>query len=244
MLQNIKEAIELFIKNCGLFSLIVLTVWLPGSILTVYLRFYVFPEMAGGDELRILVQELRINTAIETIFGPFYIGALLYASSQWKQGIKTSYRDSMVHAARKSFKLLRTRIVTGLIILVGFIAFIVPGIILSLRFALVDAVVVLEGKEGSSARNLSTYMTQGKRWHILGSITLTFIGVLFLLIPIDEILYLLLSFMGQSDNFVITVIYDCIVNILFSLPILVLFMFYWEAKRKRSSIELEDDGLT
>jgi hypothetical protein len=244
MLQKIQESIELFIKNCGLFSLIILTVWLPGSILSVYLRLYVFPEMAGGDELRILAQELRLNTAIEIIFGPFYIGALLHASSQWKQGIKTSYRNSMVYAARRSFKLLTTRIGTGLIILVGFIAFIIPGIILSLRFALVDAVVVLEGKEGSNARNLSKQMTQGRRWQILSSITFTFIGVLILLVLIERILYLPLSFTGESDNFMIAIIYDCITNILFSLPILVLFVFYWEAKGERSSMELKNDNRT
>jgi hypothetical protein len=69
----------------------------------------------------------------------------------------------MSHAAQRSFKFLTTRIGTGLIVFAGLIAFIIPGIVLALRFALIDAIVVLEGVEGANARRLSVGMTQGKR---------------------------------------------------------------------------------
>ena len=177
MIQKIREATNLFTENLTLLSSIVMTVWLPGSILLVYLRMYVFPETMGGDEYRIFIQELRIAYAIELAFGPICIGAILHAASQIKQGLRATYSSSMSYAARKSFKLLTTRFVTGLIVGVGFIALIIPGIILSLRFALIDEIVVLEGKTGASARNLSTELTQGKRWNILGSMILAFLGV-------------------------------------------------------------------
>ncbi|MBW4551195.1 MAG: hypothetical protein KME35_08815 [Aphanocapsa sp. GSE-SYN-MK-11-07L] len=241
MIQKIREASGLLTTNWVLFSSIVLTVWLPGSILLVYLRLYVFPEATGGDEFRMLAQELRVSNAIELAFGPIYVGAILHAASRLKQGLRTTYGESMSHAARKSFKLLGTRIGTGLIVLAGFIALIIPGVVLALRFALVDAVVVLENVEGKNARNLSARLTQGKRWNILGTIVLTLLGVVIAISLISFILYLPLSLVGQDENFVIAVISECINSILLVLPIIVLFLFYWDAKNQQTVPQQEDN---
>ena len=232
MIQKIREAIGLFTANLTLFSLIVLTVWLPGSILLVYLRLYVFPDTSGGDEFRILAQEYRVSNAIELAFGPIYVGAMLHAVSQLKQGLRASYSESMTQAARRSFKLLGTRIGTGLIVLAGLIALVIPGIVLALRFALIDAVVVLEGVEGANARKLSERMTQGKRWSILGTMILTFVGLVIVSALVSFILYVPLSLVGQEENFSIALIDECINSILLSLPNIVLFLFYWDAKNQ------------
>jgi hypothetical protein len=234
MIQKIREAVGLFTTNLSLFSLIVLTVWLPGSILLVYLRLYVFPETTGGDELRIFAQEYRASNAIELAFGPLYVGAILYAASQLKKGLRPTYSESMAHAARRSFKLLGTRLGTGLIVLVGLIALIIPGVVLALRFALIDAIVVLEGVEGASARNLSVQLTQGKRWNILGTMLLTFVGLAVAIFLVSFILYLPLELAGQSENFVVAIICECVNNILLSLLTIVLFLFYWDAKNEQS----------
>lgn len=240
MIQKIREAVGLLATNLVLFSSIVLTVWLPGSILLVYLRLYVFPATSGGDEFAMLAQELRVSNAIELAFGPLYTGAILYAASRLKQGLPTTYGESMSYAARKSFKLLGTRLGTGLIVLAGLIAFIVPGVILALRFALIDEIVVLEGVEGTTARNRSARLTQGKRWDILGTLILTFVGVAIAIVLISFILELPLSLIGQTENFVIAVIGECISNILLVLLIIVLFLFYWEAKNQQDVIPQND----
>ena len=232
MIQKIREATGLLTANLALFSSIVLTVWLPGSILLVYLRLYVFPEEFGGDEWHIFFQELRVHNLIEAAFDPVYVGAILYAASQLKQGLHPTYGESMTHGARRSLRLLTTRIWTNLIVFGGLIALIIPGVVMALRFALIDEVVVLEGTEYKNAQNLSAKLTQGKRWNILGTIIVTFIGLLILVFLTSLILYLSLSLVGQDENFVIAVINECIMNILFVLPTIVLFLFYWDAKKQ------------
>ena len=240
MIQKICEAVGLLTTNLLLFSSIVLTVWLPGSILLVYLRMYIFPATSGGDEFTMIVQELRVSNVIELAFGPLYTGAILYAAARLKQGLPTTYGESMSYGAKKSFKLLGTRLGTGFIVLAGLIVFIVPGIVLALRFALIDAIVVLEGVEGATARNLSAISTQGKRWNILGTLILTFLGVAIAIAFVSFILELPLALTGQTDNFVIAVISECISNILLLLLILVLFLFYLEAKNKQDVMPQED----
>ncbi len=233
MLEKIRKAIQLFAAHWKLFSLIVLTVWLPGSIVLAYLSLYVFPKMTGGNEVRMFFQEMRVENALETVFGPFYVGALLHALSQIKRGLPVNYSQSMAHAARRSFKFLVTRLVTRLIILAGFLAFIIPGIVLALRFALIDAVVTLEGVEDSQARSLSARMTKGKRWQILGTMILTNVGLLVLIAVTFFLLSLPLSLIGQEQNFTLEVIAGCISSVFSAIPIIVLFLFYWDAKTEQ-----------
>lgn len=233
MIQKIREAIGLFVSNFVLFSLIVLTVWLPGSILLIYLRLYVFPGMTGGDELRMTLQEIRVSQFIEGSFGTIYVGALIHALAQLNMGLHPTYRESMTYAGRKCFKLFSTRFVTGFIVLGGLILFVVPGIVLALRYALIDAVVLLEDVEGPKARKLSVNLTEGKRWKILWTMILTYLGLLITTITVSFILYLPLSLIGQQDNFGVELIYQCIASILSALPIIVLFLFYRDAKNQQ-----------
>jgi hypothetical protein len=121
------------------------------------------------------------------------------------------------------------------------LALIVPGIVLSLRFALIDAVVVLEGVEGGSARNLSAKLTQGKRWDILGTIILTFVAVVIAIFLTSFMLELPLALAGINENFIIAVIQECISNVVLLLPIIVWFLFYWEAKNQLTSDRQEDN---
>jgi len=87
-------------------------------------------------------------------------------------------------------------------------------------------------RSGANARQLSTQMTQGKRWSILGTMVLTFIGLFMISALVAFILYLPLSLVGQEENFAIALIYECINSVLFSLLNIVLFSFYWDAKNQ------------
>lgn len=237
MINKIKEAIKLFISNFILFSKIVLTVWLPGSIIIVFLRYYVFPEMAGGDELQAILMEIRISNFIEIAFSPLYGGAIIYALSRIKQGLSISYSESMIYSAKRSFKLLITRLTTGIIIVLGFIALIIPGIILGLRFALVDEAVVLEQTSGSAARKLSAKLTKGKRAKILGTMIVAVIGIVIVSSVLSLVLYLPLTLIGQETNFLLDIVNECLVNVIFSIIYIVLFLFYWESKSRLDSLD-------
>ena len=50
-------------------------------------------------------------------------------------------------------RLFAARLVANFLILLGLFAFIVPGIILAVRYSLIDAVVVLEGASVAESRN-------------------------------------------------------------------------------------------
>ncbi len=234
MWEKISKSMGLFMQNWMLFSMIVLTVWLPASILLVYLRWYVFPEMTGGDEMQMFVKEYRFTALIETIFGPFCIGALIYALAQIKQDTMPTYGDCMAHAARRSFKLVGTRIGTGFIVLGGFLLLIVPGIILALRYALTDIVVTLDRIDGSNARKYSAQLTEGKRGKLLGAMIVSFSLVLLASMFVSLLFSMFISEPG-SGIFVLDVIDECLLQLGINvITTTILFLFYWESKGQES----------
>jgi len=228
-MNKITEAVNLFKSNIKLFSAIVLTVWLPGSLICSYFDFYVFPEWANGDEMSFLKYSMRLSSTIEFIVKPIYIGGLFYGASQFQKGLAVSYRQAMTYAFRRSFKMLATSITTNLIILGGTVLFIIPGVILALRFALVDPVVVLEGTTGSQARQRSTQLTQGRRWRIAGTTVLSVLVTILLMGIASVAIYIPSGFMGLEESFIIHVIATVLTNIIAILPYLVIFCFYWES---------------
>ena len=148
MLGKFREAISLFSSNISLFSRIILTIWLPGNIIINYLDYYVFYE---ADFIGLM----RANMWIQGIFGPIYIGALIYALSKLKQYQMVTYTEAITAGFRNWQRLWWARFIAGLFIALGFIALIVPGIFLTIRYALIDSVVILEGADASESRKRS-----------------------------------------------------------------------------------------
>jgi hypothetical protein len=167
MLRTYAEAIRLFCTNFVLIASIILTVWLPGNLFAEYLIWYVPTD----DEF---MRSYRVTTIIEWVFGPIYWGALVYAFAQLKEGRRPSYVEAISVGLRTWGRLFSARFFAGVWIVFGLILLVVPGIVLMVRYAFIDAVVVLEGVGGDVlegvgsdyARRRSAELTRGFRWQI------------------------------------------------------------------------------
>ncbi len=225
MLDKFREAISLFSSNISLFSRIILTIWLPGNIIINYLDYYVF---YGGDFIGLM----RANMWIECIFGPIYIGALIYALSRLKQYQMVTYTEAITAGFRNWGRLWWARFVAGLFVTLGFIALIVPGILLAIRYALIDSVVTLEGADASESRKRSSELTAGKRWQIFGAYVLFFLAFsifsFMAYVPVGVMIEL--GFIGQLSSMIICIVMDCILDIIYAIIIIVMFLFYWGSK--------------
>ena len=231
MISKIREAIALFINNLSLFTKIILTVWLPGSILLVFLRYFVLPETAGGDNFTAIVQEIRISALIETAVSPLYGGAIIYALSRIKQSLPVGYGEAMNYGAKKGFKLFATRFSTGLIVFLGLLALIIPGIILSLRYYFIDEIVLLENTNGGAARKRSTTLTKGKKAEIFFATSITWILLFIFAAVIAELLLLLFGLVPLSISFVLDVLLECFNSVIFGLLYVISFVYYWDSKQ-------------
>lgn len=233
MIDKLKEAIALFLDNLFIFSKIILTVWLPGSLILVSLRYFVFPEVTGTDEIAAFVREIHISNLIETAFSPLYGGALIYVLWKFKQGILVGYDEAMISGAKRSLKLFATRLSTSLLVVLGLFALVIPGVILALRYFFIDEVVVLENVNARKARQQSARLTKGRRTQLLLVSLFTWLGILFIGIVFNAGIQIFLAGFDPSMlmNFVIDVVIECLNSVLFGLCYVVSFVFYWDSKK-------------
>ena len=171
MLRKFLEAIWLCSSNFLLIASIILTVWLPGNVLGEYLVWYV----PSDDEF---TRSFRVTALIEAVFGPIYCGALVYALAHLKEGRRPGYFEAISVGLRTWGRLFSARFFAGLFIALGFVFLVVPGIVLMVRYAFIDAVVVLEGVGGDRARRRSVELTRGLRWQIFCAGLLFFVAFL------------------------------------------------------------------
>jgi hypothetical protein len=224
MFQKIGESIGLLKSNLMLFGLIVLTVWLPGNLLINYYVAYYIPQ----SETQAALAPIRMSMWIEGIFGPIYIGAMIYALSRIKQGQAVTYSEAIGVGFRNWGRLFAARFVAGLIIMLGLLALIIPGIYLSLRYALLDSAVVLEGAGVGQSRARSAKLTEGRKLEILGVAVAINLGIAALSIMI----YLPVVFVQPLNTMPAGVVVDSILDIAHLVITIAMFLYYWEARQQ------------
>jgi hypothetical protein len=217
-------ASRLLAGNLALFSLVILTVWLPINLVIESIESNAPPGQEG-------FASLRLNYMAQGFFGPISIGALIFALSGRMRGERVTYPQALVAGLSNWGRLFIANFVAGLLILAGYVCLIIPGIILQIRFSLLDAVVVLE--PDSPPRPRSTELTRGKAWQILSA------GLLFmtLYLPLAFAAGFALESLELPDAFWLNVVADCILDVVGSIFTIVMFLFYWESRQQLGTIK-------
>jgi hypothetical protein len=219
MLRKFVEAIQLCCTNFLLIASIILTVWLPGNLVGEYLLWYV----PSDDEA---VRSFRVATLIEWIFGPIYCGALVYTLAQLKDGRRPGYSEAISVGLRTWGRLFSARFFAGIWIVFGLFLLVVPGIVLMVRYAFIDPVVVLEGLGGDRARRRSAELTRGFRWQIFLAgllFCVAFAPLSFAIrVPYEQ-------FFPAINTMATDVVADCVLDIVYAILQIVIFLYYWQA---------------
>jgi hypothetical protein len=236
------ETFRLLATHLHLFTLISLTVWLPTHVLLNYLEFFEPGEDTGGRALRIVL-------TAQVVLDPFVVSVMLSALARIKRGAPVGYWQALAEGFGAWPRLMLVRFIAVWVLLlpsVGWLAVYAAGpaaqlvgglalvglsiaiLVLLVRFALVDSVVVLGGATPLGAWRRAAAVTAGQRWSILGAA-----GVLFLLIfGLAVIGGQTLRSVPGANHFVARVLFDCVLAVSQSLITIALFLFYW---RRRGS---------
>lgn len=221
MIDKFGEALSLLWDHIWLFTAIVLTVALPGNVIIKLIT------LSAGEAN--FMATLYVSIWIEVIFAPLYIGALIYALARIKSGKTVTYGEAMNVGLRKWFALFAARFIASIFIGLGLLLLVVPGVMLALRYALLDPAVVLEDKGISESRARSAVLTAGRRWEIFGATVLFFLG----LVLVSFLFYLpfgVIEALEISANLApVEIIIDCVISVAAVIIQIVLFLYYWEA---------------
>ena len=123
-------------------------------------------------------------------------------------------------------RLLKAWVVSGALVLLGLVAGVVPGIVLMVRWAVLDAVVVLEDLPVMAALGRSAALTAGRRWPILATGLACF--AVYGLVAV--LLYWPVGLADRLDGPLVGAALDGAFDLLFALGSVVFFVFYREAR--------------
>jgi hypothetical protein len=219
----IAETFRLLARHFHLFTLIALTVWLPGHLIINYIDFFSSSKAAADAGAR----GFRIGLMVEGAFGPLVVAATLSALARITRGEPASYAQAMRHGFAIWPRLFVARLVTSALVLAGLIALVVPGVLILVRLCFVDALVVLEGAPLGDALRASNALTVGRRLAIFWTGGFLFVAVF-------SVAMTLSALAGAAHHFVVQVLVDCVIAVTQTVFTIALFLFYREARQAAS----------
>jgi len=216
----LEETFRLLARHFDLFTMIALTVWLPGHLVINYLDFFATSKGAADAAAR----SFRVAILLEGVFGPLVVAATLAALLTIKQGQPPRYLAAMRWAIILWPRLFLARLVVSVAVLAGLVALVVPGAILLVRLAFVDALVALDGVPLGQALRISNTLTAGRRRGIFWTGGFLFAAVFSMAAALSALA-------GLAEHFVVQVLADCLIAVTQTVFTIAMFLFYWEARQ-------------
>jgi hypothetical protein len=158
---------------------------------------------------------------IHFMYQPIYTGGLIFMISKLVSGESWSVKESLLVGFGCWLSLLVVNVISSALIILGLIAFIVPGLFIFARLSLAEFGVVLEGRSPIEALTHSNRITGKFTWQIIGSVLL----LSALLIGVKILINIIIATFSLKYLFVFMV-GELIIIILWSNLTILLFRYY------------------
>jgi hypothetical protein len=149
-----------------------------GLYLPVIALNLLMPGLAGEAQEK--ARLLGLSYLIHFLYQPIYTGALIYWLARIESGEAWSLKDGLVVGVSLWDKLILVNLITHCLIILGALAFILPGLIAYARLSLVEFRVVLNRDAPQEALRNSVRLTRPLTWEILASSVFLLLAVLLL----------------------------------------------------------------
>jgi uncharacterized membrane protein YjgN (DUF898 family) len=162
--EILDQGFRLFRENMGLFLLIYGAFWLPPQLVMIFVQMAIVPDPAAlagmspeqqmaamGSTATIAMVFWFVSIFIAVVSGAVAEGAIVNAAARLYLNEQVTFGEAVSAAISRLGALIWTGILKGFLIMLGFLALIIPGIYLIFRYALASQTVMLEGLSGSAA---------------------------------------------------------------------------------------------
>jgi len=171
----LSTSVSVFLRNIGPFSIITGLIGIPYIIITLW----------GAASAANLQASIQTGSIPSGFYGMIAIGAIIlvltntlsqsainYGTFQDLRGQKASFSDCLGRGLAMLPRVVGAAILASLGMTVGFMLFIIPGIILVVVWWVFVPAIVVEGAGIMESFTRSRALTSGRRWPILGLLVL------------------------------------------------------------------------
>ena len=162
------------------------------------------------------------------IIVPLTNGALTIAAADRILGGHAEWREVWMLLFRRLGKLLAAVIPAAIVVTIGCVFFLIPGLVLALFFAFVSPVVLIEGLGGRAALERSTTLVRSD-WLRVALVLLSFAVVRGVAQLIASI------FVSPNCIFVGSLLGDLFTMVMLPVPVLGTVLLYFDVRRKRDN---------
>jgi len=153
--EMLDQGIQLFKDNIGIlfkvYGLFYLPIYVIGTLIIVNARENIVKTKDAAGAMDVLIILLIFAFVTVFIVAPIVNAAVLKILGQRYLGEPAELGSAIKFAIKRFIPLVLTSILSGLIIFIGCLFLLIPGILLAFMFWLVTQVVVLENLSGSKA---------------------------------------------------------------------------------------------
>jgi hypothetical protein len=182
------------------------------------------------------IEVQRLRTLADLFLGPIYTAGIITVLAHRMAGLPTTFGEAARAGLHNWGRLLAARVVSAFFILGGLVLFIIPGIILAIRYSLLDEAVVLDGAGVSRSRARSAALVSGKELKVLlAGVVAFFLSATVVVLVVDRA--------DQARLLADPVIrgtVESLADVFVSFYWIVMFLFYWEAREEE---RLEHEAL-
>lgn len=138
---------------------------LPQQLYSYFLRSL----RVTDAQTTLAMSALSIGSILIFLFCSMLVqGALVRATLAYSEGERASVGESVSAGAAKALPLIGLLLLMGLALMLGFVLFVVPAILLYVRWAVATPALVAEDTGVIEAFGRSSFLTKGARWRIFG----------------------------------------------------------------------------
>jgi hypothetical protein len=202
----LSKSISAFFKNFISFNILGLVIMVPGVVIIALLF--------GGTFLSLLTYDPALGgpppdigsgfaAGFISVFFIFFAlqylltGAIVYSSVQYLNGARPSLVAALGQMFRRIVPVILVAIVSAILVWIGLILLIVPGIIIAMMLCMAIPVVMVEGPGVFASLSRSRALTKGYRWHIFGTFLVALIATTIVTMLLGVVIGIVTIFMGE-----------------------------------------------
>lgn len=240
------RALKLLLARLPLFYAINLVVMGPLILFQI-----ATPFLADGDPVVLGVSSLGV-ILLALVLAPIGTAATLHVVLEEFRGKSASLGGALGFALTRFVPLLGASILAGIIVTVGFLLCIAPGVYFAVSYIFVGQVVVAEGVGGGAALSRSKELISGHRGRVFGVIVLIYLAIfavsaalgagLQAVLPAQELVQTDggIQVQGNPVNTVVDTLVSQLVQILFTTYLAVCTtLMYLDLRIRKEGLDLE-----